>query len=104
MRDPMINFRRIVSLEGPLEIGGQPVTVKVNTWVVALEGSFGGSGRGRVVPRGTGKGGFGFAYRHPSTVKVGDKLAQPIHDYVFLVRLVCVIAIAVSVLIRRRRT
>jgi hypothetical protein len=100
----MIDLRRIVSREGPREIGGQPVTITVNTWVVALEGSLGSSGRGGVSHREAGRGGFGFAYRHPSRVEVGNKTAQPIHDYVFLVRLVCVLAIAATLLIRRRKT
>lgn len=96
----MIDLRRIVSREGPIDMGGRPVTITINTWVVALGGSY-----GRSRQRGVGQGGIGITYRHPSRVEVaGDSAMRPIHDHVLLVRFACMLAIATALLIRRRKS
>lgn len=90
----MIKLRRFVSREGPLDMGGRAATITVNTWAVAVGGSY----------RRFGQGGIGFAYCHPSRVEVaGDPAARPIHDYVLLVRFAWMLAIAATLLIRRRK-
>lgn len=91
----MITVRRIVSREGPIDMNGRPMSITVNTWTFAVGGSY----------RRSVLGGIGFAYRHPSRVEVvGDKPVRPVHDYVLLVRFACVLTIALTLLIRRRRS